>query len=249
MKKLIKYKYIVLITLLIILIPVTYIIYWVLTPYQAQDLAIASLKSTEDVIVSDEEYILFQPREVSQSVGIIIYPGARVEPEAYAVLANELAKQGFLTSIVPMPLNLAVLDPIRGQKVIDDNSKIKTWIVVGHSLGGSMAARFANESDQVTGLVFLAAYPENRLDLSNSNLEVGTTVGSNDGLVSEDEIEESLKQLPQNTLLQIIEGGNHAQFGDYGPQSGDNPATITYTQQREQTIKIILEIISSIKDS
>ena len=39
--------------------------------------------------------------------------------------------------------------------------------------------------------------------------------------------------------LTIIEGGNHAQFGDYGRQSGDADATIGRDDQQAQAVEAI----------
>lgn len=36
-----------------------------------------------------------------------------------------------------------------------------------------------------------------------------------------------------------IEGGNHAQFSNYGPQKGDLPATISTEEQQAQTVDAI----------
>ena len=36
-----------------------------------------------------------------------------------------------------------------------------------------------------------------------------------------------------------IEGGNHAQFGNYGPQKGDPPAAISAQEQQAQTVDAI----------
>jgi len=41
-----------------------------------------------------------------------------------------------------------------------------------------------------------------------------------------------------------IEGGNHAQFGWYGPQAGDNPATISREAQQEQIIEATVELLA-----
>ena len=39
----------------------------------------------------------------------------------------------------------------------------------------------------------------------------------------------------------VIEGGNHAQFGNYGPQEGDGTAGITAEEQQDETVRLILE--------
>ena len=40
-----------------------------------------------------------------------------------------------------------------------------------------------------------------------------------------------------------IEGGNHAQFGNYGPQKGDLPATISAEEQQARTVAAIEEFL------
>jgi len=42
----------------------------------------------------------------------------------------------------------------------------------------------------------------------------------------------------------VIEGGNHAQFGNYGAQKGDGKASITADEQQEKTVEIILKFIA-----
>ena len=39
----------------------------------------------------------------------------------------------------------------------------------------------------------------------------------------------------------VIEGGNHALFGDYGEQTGDGEAAISAQAQWEETGRVILE--------
>jgi len=52
--------------------------------------------------------------------------------------------------------------------------------------------------------------------------------------------------MPQNTRYVKIEGGNHAQFGWYGSQRGDNEARITREEQQrivvEETVGFLEEI-------
>ena len=42
----------------------------------------------------------------------------------------------------------------------------------------------------------------------------------------------------------MIEGGNHAQFGDYGLQKGDGQAGISREEQQEITARLIEEMVS-----
>ena len=41
-----------------------------------------------------------------------------------------------------------------------------------------------------------------------------------------------------------IGGGNHAQFGNNGPQKGDLPATILAEEQQAQTVEAISDFIA-----
>ena len=50
---------------------------------------------------------------------------------------------------------------------------------------------------------------------------------------------------PINSVEYIIPGGNHAQFGDYGNQRGDDIASISKYEQWEITTNKILEWISN----
>ena len=74
-----------------------------------------------------------------------------------------------------------------------------------------------------------------------------TTIhGTNDGLVSSAQIDDSLRLLPPSTERVEIIGGNHAQFGWYGDQDGDNPATITREQQQTQILNATLAFFETI---
>ncbi len=202
-----------------------------------------ALQSDALVRVNRERWITFEPTDADNSSGFIFYPGGRVAPEAYAPLARALAEAGRLSVIVPMPLNLAILSPDAASDVITAFPSIERWVIGGHSLGGVMAARFAhNHRDRVYGLALLAAYAEAHVDLSGSNLAVAVIYGDRDGLVAIDEVEGSLERLPAATEATKIIGGNHAQFGWYGEQSGDLPAQISREEQRSLVVAAILRL-------
>ena len=110
-----------------------------------------------------------------------------------------------------------------------------------------MAAQFAHENhSKVKGLVLWAAYPASGTDLSKNSLIVTTIHGTNDGLVSSSQIEDSLKLLPASTSRIEINGGNHAQFGWYGDQGGDNEATISREEQQSQIFNATLQLLETV---
>jgi hypothetical protein len=46
-----------------------------------------------------------------------------------------------------------------------------------------------------------------------------------------------------------IEGGNHAGFGWYGPQAGDNPATISVAVQSRQIQLATIALLDQVADA
>ena len=197
--------------------------------------AIAALQSDDQVRVEHDRWLVFAPVSDVPGTGLIFYPGAKVDPRAYAVTARSIAEQGYLVAVVPMPLNLAVFAPNRASDVIAAYPAIQHWAVGGHSLGGAMAARFASRQPSlVDGLVLWAAYPAD--DLSQYELQAASISGTRDGLATEPKIAASKVLLPAATRWVPIMGGNHAQFGSYGPQAGDSPATIDIKEQQAQVV-------------
>ena len=59
-----------------------------------------------------------------------------------------------------------------------------------------------------------------------------------------DEIEARKSMLPSHTEYRLLEGGNHAGFARYGPQSGDGTATISRAEQTAQTIAALQAFIA-----
>jgi hypothetical protein len=110
-----------------------------------------------------------------------------------------------------------------------------------------MAAKFAYDNPGlVDGLVLWAAYPAGNNDLSSRDLVAASIYGTLDGLASEGEVVDSRRLMPSDTRWVAIEGGNHAQFGWYGPQNGDNPAAISRQAQQEQIVAATLEVLDQL---
>ena len=52
-------------------------------------------------------------------------------------------------------------------------------------------------------------------------------------------LEDAETLLPDTTERIVVEGGNHAYFGNYGEQEGDGTATISREQQQEEAVNAI----------
>jgi len=221
---------------------------WGSTPAKSMPEALTALQSDSTVTVETGKWLVFTPRAYMPTTGFIFYPGGRVDYRAYAPAGHQIASQGFLVAIVPMPLNLAVFNPGAAADVIAAYPHIQHWVVGGHSLGGSMAANFVyTHPGLAEGLVLWAAYPAASNDLSQSGMRVLSISGTLDGLSTPEKIAASIPLLPSDTNWVAIAGGNHAQFGWYGTQSGDNLATISREEQQAQIVYATVAFVQLLK--
>jgi len=236
--------------LAIIMVAVVGFVVWAQDAHPPESEALAALNESRAIEIETEPWLTFYPTSLEKPVttGLILYPGARVDPRAYAPLARLIALRGYRVVIVPMPLNMAFFAPRRADEVIAAYPEIQTWAVGGHSLGGAMSALYVDRvaPDSVAGLVLWAAYPARQNDLSGAEgLTALSIYATRDGLMTEEEFEASRALLPPNTRWVTIEGGNHAQFGAYGPQQNDQPATISQISQQgmvvEATVLLLLD--------
>ncbi len=172
---------------------------------------------------------------------LIFYPGAKVEYTAYIPMLFKLAEEGMDVFLIHMPCNLAIFGQNAADHVIDQYS-YEAWYMGGHSLGGAMAASYtAKHSDRLNGLVLLAAYPTK--SLQEGDLTVLSVYGSEDQVLNMEKVEEGRSYMPEDYTEICIEGGNHAQFGNYGFQDGDGNALISAEEQQTQTVQNILQMI------
>lgn len=229
----------------LIIVALIFIVAFFTTSYEPSTQAMANLEDSTLVDVTENNFISFTPENTTATTGLIIYPGAKVEPEAYAPLANKIAQAGYEVIITPMPLNFAIFDSNAADEVISKFPNIKNWVISGHSLGGVMAAKYASENSNIKGVIFYASYPQGD-ELKDSNIEVTSIYGSLDGVADLEKIIGSKDLLPTPTTFVEITGGNHAQFGSYGEQSGDNPAEISADEQIEKAANASIELLDKI---
>lgn len=219
-------------------------LYWANDTYKPEEEALKALKTNEGVVVNQSDNIIFSPKNRDPKTGIIFYPGGKVEPEAYAPIAHKISKKGYKVIITPMTLNLAVLNSDKATSVIKEHQNTETWIMAGHSLGGSMAAKYSSENPgKIAGLIMLAAYPPDNSNLKNKNLSAISIYGTKDEIIDKDKVESNKDLLPKDRVIKVIQGGNHAQFGSYGEQSGDGLAGISWDRQQNITLNVILNYL------
>lgn len=195
---------------------------------------------TYEIVEKKNEEIAFIPNK--PIAGFIFYPGGKVDYEAYVPLMDRLAQKNILCVLVHMPFNLAVLDVNRADGIIEEYTQVEDWYMGGHSLGGAMASSYIVEhDDDYEGLVLLASYSTR--DISDIEIDVLSLFGSNDCVMNQEKYEEYKSNLPKDLIEVEIEGGNHAGFGDYGPQDHDGNSTLKKDEQIQITAEEIVKMI------
>lgn len=221
---------------------------WMLLSNRAQGFDESVLRSDDRVTVLEEgPYLDFKPK-ASNGAGLVFYPGSGVDPKAYAPLARSIAERGHEAVIVKLPMRLAPFEFQKNEAVERGRSWIEShpgrWAAAGHSLGGVIASRLAAaHGDLLSGLVLIGTSHPVVLDLSQATYQVTKIYGTNDGVATVEKIEATRNRLPPQTRWVRIEGGNHAQFGWYGRQFRDRPATISREEQQARTLEAVLDVL------
>lgn len=218
--------------ILIMIVLVSSFFIWASDYYHAQDEALAIIQSDDTIKVKNNLTILSP--DVETDTGFIFYPGAKVEAVAYIPILEKIKQECGVTCIlVEMPLNMAIFDQDAAAEVMDQFPEITNWYIGGHSMGGAMASKFASEHEnEIKGLILMGAYIYGDYP-PNKALTVYGTFNSD----LEDKIDYT-----ENIV--VIEGGNHAQFGNYGKQKGDPDATITASEQQNITVQAMKKFIN-----
>ena len=219
---------------------------WYVQPQPLLPEATASLASTPEVTFAEADGRLeWEPADGAYDTGLIVYPGGKVPAEAYGPLAQDIAADGYLVVITPMPFNLAVFGIGAADGVIAAHPDVTTWAMAGHSLGGSMAAQYiGGNPDAISGLAFWAAYAAT--DLSALDLSVVSIYGSLDAGAARMSGPEARANLPADAVFVEIPGGNHEQMGYYTGQPNDPPATISREDQQAQVAEATVTMLDGL---
>lgn len=200
------------------------------------------------ITYDDDNTLVMQLLDESKQNGgaVVFYQGGKVDEKSYIEIMVPIVEAGYTVFMPTAPFELAVLSPNMMQKVID-RYDFKNWYAGGHSLGGSMISSFVSKNqDKVNGLFLLASYAT--VDLTDYKGWVVSIYGSNDLVLNMESFEENQSNLPSHAEIAIIEGGNHAQFGNYGVQDGDGVASIASSEQYSQTQNLLLSYMQSDKN-
>lgn len=225
---------------------------WSLLAYRASPEARSALRSDERVVVRHEGNVWsFVPGAGALgTASLVFFPGALVDPAAYAPLLRAVAEAGHAAFMVELPRRGAFggadAPEVRARldRLLRARQSRAPWIIAGHSRGGVVASAFAGERPAgLTGVVLIGTSHPRDVDLSALAIQVTKIVGTRDGLASRSEVEANRALVPATTRWVWIDGGNHSQFGWYGFQPGDRRASIPPAAQRSQMIAAVLDAL------
>ena len=206
-----------------------------------QTTATVAFQQTAVAVWDGDSYYAFAPRNAAPAAGFIFYPGAFVDPRAYAPCAAAIAAAGYLVVIVTMPGDFPELGYERADDVRDAFDTITTWATGGHSMGGKMGCKYLLERGMpadITAVILWASRPSHYYDLHATDIAALSIYGTNDGLATPAIIDDSRNHLPADTVWVPVAGGNHTQFGYYDTaplpvQRNDHPADISRAAQQQ----------------
>jgi hypothetical protein len=233
--------------LLVLLVAAVAAFLWWAQPQPLLPEATAALASTAGATfeAGDDGRLTYTPTGADPTTGLILYPGGKVPPAAYAPAARAIAEAGHLVVIVPVPFNFAIFGVDAASAVIEDHPDIASWSVGGHSLGGAAAALYIDgHPGVVDGLVLWASYSS--ADISDEGVLVSSSYGTLDAGVDSFTNEAAVANLGPAVVFTVIDGGNHEQMGWYTGQPNDPPATISRQDQQDRIVAATLEMLAAL---
>ena len=237
-KKQSKTKWILLAVIAVIIILIGGFYIYTLDYYRATDDVHQLINSQKQRIEVNDKITVVKPEATNdKEIGLIFYPGGKVEAIAYLPLLYQLSQKGITCFLTEMPFNLAVFKVDAAERVFEENPDINTWFIAGHSLGGAMASNYMKRNyNKVAGMILLGAYP-----INEANVPTLAIYGSQDIMLDLTKLEDTENKLE-------ISGGNHAYFGNYGEQKGDGQASISREEQQAITVEKMMEFINKEMD-
>lgn len=220
--------------------------------------------NSNPAVVQQEKanYLLLTPKDNSlqKQTGILFYPGGLVDPHAYIQPLQELTAAGYPVVIVKVTGNLAIFNVGKAAQ-FRNLVPVEKWVIGGHSLGGVIASYDVRDApEDYAGLFLWASFPGEAGSVADWQGAVLSLSGEKDGLALAEDVEANKAYLPSpvvvqdiadfprnstagTTIYHEIQGGNHAQFGSYGPQNGDGAASISKEQQHQEIITFMLAFL------
>ena len=229
---------------------------WSLLAYRAQgpERRTALESDARVTVTAADGYWSFTPRTPAPA-GLIFFPGALVDPVAYAPLVHAIADVGYVAILIQVPRRGA-LGGADGPEVFDrarnaaERSPVRRWVVAGHSRGGVIACQVVRDGfPGLAGAVLLGTTHPRDFSLAATTIPMTRVYGTRDTVADVEKQERTRANLPASARIIPIDGGNHSQFGYYGFQPGDWPATISRAAQQAIVRQAVLDALAAASKS
>ena len=92
-------------------------------------------------------------------------------------------------------------------------------------------------------LIIVLIFGAKKIYALDDDMKLLSIYGAEDEVLNMEKVQEGRIYAPDVYSEQVIEGGNHAQFGNYGIQKGDGDAEITPEEQQEKTADLIIRMV------
>ena len=235
----------------LVLVVVGFLVYASLVFEGDREASLDAWRSNGVEITGTERSIVIEPTTGATGTGLVFIPGAKVQPSAYLYKMAGIAEATGMTVVITEPtLNLAFFDTRPLSEFTADAPDVDRWFVGGHSLGGVRACQLAADEQAeppVEGVILFGSYCVD--DLSDSDLAVLSIVAENDGLSTTEDVASRSGNLPDDAVTVVIEGANHAAFGDYGVQPGDGVATIDRQTARDEIADAVATFLADLESA
>lgn len=228
--------------------------YWleerVSPPSQA---ALAALVSDEIVAIEEDEWLVMRPANSSPRTALVFYPGGECDHRGYAPALRQIAEQGYLVVVVPMPFYLAVLAPDRAKDVMAAFPGIEKWVIGGHSLGGAMAGHFVKtHPSTMDGLLIWDSYIAEADDLSGREIPTMQIHRSSEVEPIPPDYAERAHLMPPQTRIEPIAGANHINFGSFASAprwESWSAASLPIEEQQRQVAELSVSFLADVSET
>jgi pimeloyl-ACP methyl ester carboxylesterase len=215
----------------------------------ASPAALAAAVSDATVRLDDDgDTLVLRPVAAATRGGVILYPGAYVDVRGYVPTLKPLAAAGYRVVIVRMPFELAIFGVDRAAAIMADHADITRWVLVGHSVGGAMAAAFAaRHRALLDGVIIWDSYPPSMANFAQYPKPVWHIHRARPDGSPPAAFTAQRAQFPADSRWLPIRGGVHMQFGSFeaGGYEEDWPPTITRAEQHAAVVRATLAALDA----
>jgi hypothetical protein len=215
--------------------------------------ALAALSSDSTVtVVEDGQFLVFRPTMQEPRLGVVFYPGASSDLRGYAPVLRRLAAAGYFVVGVSMPLEFAFLAPDRAADAQAAYRQVSRWAIIGHSLGGAMAASFVHRHpEDVQGLIIWDSYPPPNESLAEFPRPVWHIHRATPDGAPPAAFAANRHLFPSASRWVPIPGGIHMYFGDFvgGGYVEDWEPSITRGEHQDRAVTATLEALREMESA